>query len=156
MIEALASPVGESAEAAVLALEHVPDASPPLLQRALRERSHLHRLTAAAAPALIDRHWSRRELLAVLEESGDPDATLECRAALRESRDPQARRAAGEWEARHPELGEAPWDSARSMYDLSGGCDRSLAARMDALRGRILKVDEPRSGEGARSTAPPP
>ena len=114
------------------------------------------RLTAAAALALVDRPWSRRELRAVLDESDDPDATLECRAALRESRDPEARRAADAWEARHPELGEAPWPSDRSMYDLRGGCDRALAARMDALRDRLLEVREPLSGDGAGSTAPPP
>ena len=75
---------------------------------ALRTPNANSRLTAAAALALVDRPWSRRELRAVLDESDDPDATSECRAALRESRDPESRRAADAWEAGHPGAGAPP------------------------------------------------
>lgn len=89
-------------EAALLALEHAPESSLPLFRRALRSKFPHVRMTTAAALALIDRPWSRDELVAVLRESDDHEATAECRAALREATDPVGRRAADAWDEAHP------------------------------------------------------
>jgi hypothetical protein len=134
---------------------------PPVTTRRTRSSRRGHwwirgsqeRLGAAAVLALVDRPWSRRELRSVLDEQADPDATIECRAALREGRDPAARQAADDWEARHPDRGEAPWPSDRSVYRLGGGCERALAARMGQLRDRVLRARdrEPDDGPGQRA-----
>src|SRR5262249_19133002 len=71
------------------------------------------RLTAAAALALLDNDWSRRELLAVLRRSRSLDRTIEVRAALRLSRDPAARHAVDLWEDEHPQHKESPYRSDR-------------------------------------------
>jgi hypothetical protein len=137
MLEWLGSPHGRQAgRAALLAVEHLPEMSLPLLRRALRSTASHDRLTGAAVLALVDRPWSHRELLAVLDESDDADATAECRAALRESRVPEVRRTAGNWEARYPVQQDDPWPSARGL-DRLGGSDLELARRMDRLRDRI-------------------
>jgi hypothetical protein len=125
---------------AVLALEYAPDRAPALVRRALRSESDHNRMTVAAALALIDRPWSRAELAAALEESDDADATIECWAALRESRDPVTRAIAEAWEDRHPGHEEAPWLSTRCGYALSGGIGSSLLKEMDRLRDRILPI----------------
>jgi hypothetical protein len=84
-----------------LALDHQRGACLGLLRRGLRSRCESHRLAAAVVLALFDRPWSRRELLAVLAASDSWHATLECRLALRESKDAAAQKAAARWEAMH-------------------------------------------------------
>src|SRR3954454_19865931 len=61
----------------------------------------------AAILALIDRPWSRRELVAALEASDDQGRTADCRAALLECHDGEARRAVRAWEGRNPHEPEA-------------------------------------------------
>jgi hypothetical protein len=143
VIERLAASHGrDSAQAVLLALEHDPGLAPPLLRRALRSGDAHHRLTAAAALALIDRPWSRRELIAALEAAHDPGMTAECRAALRESRDPAARRAAAAWGA--DEAGPA---TDRAPFPGDEEVERALSGLMEELRARI---------GAARDRFPPP
>jgi hypothetical protein len=131
---------GDIGLTAVLALEYTPDLALALVRRALRSKSSHVRLTVAAALALIDRPWSRGELAAVLGESDDPDATIESRAALRESRDPATRAVVKNWEDQHSEHGEPPWLSDRCVYAVFGGIESSLLKQMDRMRDRILGV----------------
>ena len=65
------------------------------------------RMMSAATLALIDRPWSRRELLAVLGESDDPAMTADCRSALLECHDAEAREAVLTWERQNPHEPEA-------------------------------------------------
>ena len=123
-----------------LALEHAPEMLPQYLPQALRTSSRDNRLTAAAVLALLDADWSRRELQLLLDESSDQDATIECRAALRESTDPKVRKAAGEWEKLYPETDDANHLSDRFMYDLNGGCEKLLRRRMDELFDSVMQV----------------
>jgi hypothetical protein len=103
-------------EAAMLAMEHDPGRALPLFRRALRSRIPANRLMAAAVLALIDRPWSRRELLAVLAESRDQEATSECRAALLECHDQEARGAVPRWEEANPhEPTPGPWITIGEM-----------------------------------------
>jgi hypothetical protein len=146
VIERLATGPGEDLGlASLLALEHAPGLAIGLVRRALRSRSAGYRLTAAAALAALDREWTRRELRAVLDESDDPDVTVQCRTALRESRDPGARRAADEWEDSHPGTEGAPRPSDRDLDERVGGCERVLLDRMCELRQRLkgCKLDDP-------------
>ena len=68
---------------------------------------------------------------------GDADATVECRAARRKSRDPEVREAAFDWEARHPDYSDNPWLSDRCISLIQGGCDRVLAIQMGRVRDRV-------------------
>jgi hypothetical protein len=86
-----------------LALAAAPDRLDAFLRQGLRSRSPADRLTAAAALALRDNGRSRRLLLTRLREVPGGGPAAECLAALRESRDPEARRAADRWEARNVE-----------------------------------------------------
>jgi hypothetical protein len=95
-------------DAALLALEHAPELALPLIRRALRSAVPANRTAVAAVLALIDRPWSRRELLAALEASDEQEATADCRAALLECRDEEAHRAVREWERRNPHEPETP------------------------------------------------
>jgi hypothetical protein len=140
-------------EAAVLALEWLPAVAPHLLRRALRSDVPANRCTAAAALALFDQPWSRAELLAVLGGSDDQLATCECRAALAESRDPDARAAVLVWEARHPREPEpGPWISGDEV--MLRGSPAWLRHEMDKLRDRLEPVVR-RKLRDARRAAPP-
>jgi hypothetical protein len=114
------------------------DRLPRFLREGLGANWPEHRLTAAAALALIDTPWSRRLLRSVLTRSRNPDRTVEARAALRLSRDARAVRAVDRWEAEHPEEAEAPLTSDRSWHMVHGGCEPRLRAKMDKLRDRVL------------------
>jgi hypothetical protein len=110
MRESLARAGNAVGEAALLALEHDPDRALPLFHRALRSPVAASRSFAAATLALIDRPWSRRELISVLQESDEQVATSECRAALRECHDAEAQHAVDAWEAVNPHEPEpGPW-----------------------------------------------
>jgi hypothetical protein len=129
-------------EIALLAMEHAPEVALKLIRRALRSGVPINRRTAAAVLALIDRPWSRAELLAVLRESDEQEATSECRAALQESREPTARRAAEEWEERNPhepEIGR--WITLGEW--LLRDCPQWLRYEMDKLRERVAGLSLP-------------
>ncbi len=101
-----------------------------------------NRLTAAAILALIDRPGSRAELLAVLRESDDQEATSECRAALDESREPAARRAVEEWQERNPHEPEpGPTISMREW--MLQNRSKWLRFEMDRLRERVARLSLP-------------
>jgi hypothetical protein len=124
-----------------LTLEHCADLLLPLLRRALRFPFHWSRLAAAAVLTLFDTDWSRRELLSILNESDDLDATIECRTALYECRDAAARKAVDEWEQRHPELEDPPVTSARFWYErFENGCSAALAREMSRFFDRVKSV----------------
>jgi hypothetical protein len=95
-------------EAVLLALENAPELALPLIRRALRCEVPANRSTVTAVLALIDRPWSRRELVAALEASDEQEQTADCRAALLECRDEEGRRAVAEWERRNPHEPETP------------------------------------------------
>jgi hypothetical protein len=86
-----------------LVLEHRQDRLVPLLRQGLRSASNSDRQTAAAVLALFDTDWARRELVAWLEEADDWEVTVECRLALRESRDAALWELVDRWEAERPE-----------------------------------------------------
>jgi hypothetical protein len=90
-----------------LTLEHARDWFLPVVRRALRSRRKFDRETAAAVLALFDTPWSRREMLECLRQSGDWDATLECREALRQCHVEEAHQAVAQWELEHPRSEEA-------------------------------------------------
>ena len=121
------------AEAALLAMEHDPGRALPLFRRA-SVRGPGQPPHGGGRLALIDRPWSRRELLVVLAESRDQEATSECRAALLECHDEAAR-------ARRPAVG-------------GGEPSRAYAGPLDHHRrddvGEPLPVDPLGDGEAAR------
>jgi hypothetical protein len=134
-------------EAAVMAFEYAPAHAVELFRRALRSDVPANRCTAAAALALIDRPWSRAELLAVLRESDDQERTSECRAALAESRDPGTREAVQNWEERNPHEAEiGPFISMREM--LLRHQPQWLRYQMDELRERLVAVTRREVPEG--------
>jgi hypothetical protein len=127
-------------EAAIIALEHAPQHAIELLRRALRCSISISpdRMTAAATLALIDRPWSRQELVACLRESDKQVLTSECRAAMAESRDPLIRQAGLDWEERNPherEIGINPVDKS-----YLGQVPSRMQFKLDELRERLLAV----------------
>jgi hypothetical protein len=137
------------AEGALLALEHEPEHALPLFRRALRSEIPLNRIVSAAALALINRSWSRHELRAVLGESHDPEATAECRAALRECPDAEARFAAAAWEEANPLPPEPESGRTMTMRErLSAICPEQVQSQMSHLHDRVRALrdripDEP-------------
>ena len=91
-----------------LVVEHAPEMLQRYIPRALKSSYRQVRLTAAAILALLDSSWSYSQLIDVLETSNDRDATIECRAALRESTTPAVRTVPVEWEKRHPDTNGGP------------------------------------------------
>jgi hypothetical protein len=129
------------AAAALHALERAPEHALALLRRALRAYQP-DRIKAAAVLALIDQPWSRRELLAVLDESGDQEATAECRAALLETHDLDAQRAVEAWEVTHP--AKKVRRSKKGKANTSDGLLKCVPADvrdwMDKLRDRVMPL----------------
>jgi len=122
------------------AVEHARDLLPALLRKALRSSRLQDRQVAAAVLAIIDNRWSRRELTTVLEESDDPDATQEYRAALRESRQHSAWRIADQWEAAHPEMEFLRPNPMQTTYEQHNkGPECVLGHRMFDLHDRVAK-----------------
>lgn len=70
-------------EAAAIALEFQPHLALSLFREALRSSIPHNRVTAAAILAIIGQPWCQRELLQILKESTDQEATSESRAALK-------------------------------------------------------------------------
>lgn len=134
-------------EAALLALEHDPGRALPLFRRALRSHIPVNRAVAAATLALIDRPWSRRELQAVLRETEGQGETAECRAALLECHDEQARAAVQEWESANPHEPEpGPWISMGEMA--LRNCPVWVRSEMERLHDRVMRVRDREPGEG--------
>ena len=147
LIQGLLKKPADISAAILLALEHAPEQLKPVLSRGLLSRDSQNRLTAAAVLALLDCDWSRQELLAVLSVSGDHRATLECRTALRESNDSEARLAVERWEADHSEQGDRPGRSDEYVYTLEGGCGRALQEKMLELGDRVIPLRTILSGK---------
>jgi hypothetical protein len=126
-------------EAALLALEHDPDRARALFRRALRSPIPASRGIAAATLALIDRRWSREELLTVLDESDEQAATSECRAALRECHDALARDAVDVWERANPHEPEpGPWITMGEV--MLRHSPHWVQWQMKTLHDRVMKV----------------
>jgi hypothetical protein len=117
-------------EAAFLALDYSPAEGLDLVRRALRSRSEDVRDNVAAALAVVDRPWSRRELFAVLEDSDDHELTRSARAALLKNLEPEVRRGAEAWAKTHPSVGAGEADP--------GVDDAWVQDCMDDLRDRAL------------------
>ena len=130
---------GQVGEAAVLAIEGGHVRAEMVLRRALRSTSARDRLSAAAVLGLVDAWWSRGRLIEVLEQSDDWEATAECRAALRGSRDPGGRLAAEEWESSHAGATDVVGGAAREGDGAIGEVGAALAAEMGRIRHRIAK-----------------
>ena len=93
----------------------------------------------SAPVALIDRPWSRQELLAILRESDEQEATAECRAALWETHDAESHRAVQAWEERNPHEAE------RSRFVSMGemmlcNCPGWVRHEMENLHDRVLRL----------------
>lgn len=136
------------AEGALLALEHDPGRALPLFRRALRSDIPVNRTMASAVLALIDRPWSRGELLAVLRETDDQEATADCRAALLECRDEGARGAVLAWEEANPHEPEpGPWITMGEV--MLRNRSQWVRWEMEKLHDRVMKVRDREPGEVA-------
>lgn len=147
----LSRAVGNSlGDAALLALEHDPAQALPLFRRALRSHIPATRITAAAVLALVDRPWSRRELLAVLSETDDQEATADCRAALLECHDEEARQAVAAWEEANPHEPEpGPWITMKEI--MLRNRPEWIRYEMTKLHDRVMKVRDREPGEDTGS-----
>lgn len=157
MLAALAQADGVAiAEAALLAMEYDPGQALPLFRRALRSRIPINRSMSAAVLALIDHPWSRRELLAILDESHDQAATSECRAALRECHNAEAHEAVRRWEEANPHEPEpGRWIKVSEMMLRNAGSwirheMQRRHERVMAVRDRV-PVESAAAAEGATS-----
>lgn len=112
------SRLGHNWHAVELALRHASRLVPELLRQGIRSTCPSDRTVAAAVLALVDRPWSRNELVVVLRESDACEPTAECRAALRESTDPEIRAIPARWEKAHcddPPLEQSTEQSVRQV-----------------------------------------
>jgi hypothetical protein len=126
-------------DAAVLALEHLPDLAITMFRRALRSSVPVDRTTAAAALAIVDQPWSRQELVALLNESTDQEATAECRSALMALPHPELHALVAEWERvnpREPETG--PFISMTEMALRTR--DSWMQYEMEKLHDRVIQL----------------
>lgn len=129
----------ELGEVAILALEYMPEAAVDLFRRALRSQIPCDRTTAAAALAIIDEPWGRKELAAVLRESDEQLATAECRAALMTSRSTDMHQIVEEWQQRNPREPEA--GPFYTMEEVSlRNRDNYLQWEMQKLHDRVLPL----------------
>lgn len=147
MILSLGSTFSMTAHAAVLALRFRPELASTLLHIALR-CDPVGRARAAAALAVIDQPWSRRELAAVLDGSNDPDETFLIRPALRQCREHGARAAACTWERENlgtvgAEAGCVGEDSDKASRPCENADEVSFRRWLDRLRPVISEVRSP-------------
>jgi hypothetical protein len=89
-------------EAAAIALEFQPHLALPLFREALRSSIPHNRETAAAILAIIGQPWCQRELLQILNESTDQEATSESRAALKIIWNLESKADVENWERENP------------------------------------------------------
>jgi hypothetical protein len=114
-------------EMALLLLEYAPQHALPAIRRALLA-SERGSNRVAATLAIIDRPWSRQELLDVLEGVyRDIDQALPLVVALEESSDPKVRAIAEEW-------------IDRSDQDLVKGHRQDLQWSMERLRDQAVRL----------------
>jgi hypothetical protein len=108
VIAALPKAAGtEIGEAVLLALDHAPKLALPLIRKGLLADISINRIEVAAILAIINKPWSRRELLGALSASDDQEKTADARAALVETGDEEAQKAVLAWEERNPHENEA-------------------------------------------------
>jgi hypothetical protein len=149
MVAALPACSG-SAEACLLALEYAPELVLRMIRQALRSGIPANRTAIAAILALIDRPWSRSEMLAALANSDEQELTVDCRAALLECRDEEAHRAVRAWEERNPhepaapsfiKIGDRRFGPCISMGEMMVR-NRAIHVRyeMEKLHDRVMKV----------------
>lgn len=129
----------ELGDAAILALEFMPEHALSLFRKALRSGVPNDRTTAAAALSIIDEPWSRAELVSVLQETDDQVATAECRAALSSLRHGDLHEIVRQWDLRNPHEPEVgPFISMAEMALLSR--EAYLQYEMEVLHDRILPL----------------
>jgi hypothetical protein len=122
---------GYHREVILLALQHAVDLVPPLIRRALRSSSGSSfdiPLWAVAVLAVVDRPWSRQELVSLLEEGTDTNQQVYCVLALKNSADPEARKVA------------ATWRSHLQTIDFKGA-KRFFGREMAKVQDEILNFD---------------
>jgi hypothetical protein len=134
----------------LLALEHAPELALPLIRKGLLADIPINRIEVAAILALINKPWSRRELLGALSASDDQEKTADARAALVETGDEEAQKAVLAWEERNPHENEAgsylEIDGRRlgPFYTFGELALKHRAARiryeMDKLHDRVMKL----------------
>ncbi len=137
-------------EACLLALEYAPGLALPLVRKALLSDVPANRSEVAAILALIDRPWSRRELLAALDRSGDQERTADARAALLEAGGEEVRRTVLAWEERNPHEPEpghylevegrkvGPFYSTAEV--MLRGRRQWVRSEMDRLHDRVMRL----------------
>ena len=112
-------------EVALLLLEHAPQHALPAIRRALHGTDGVSNGVAAML-AMIDRPWSRQELVDALEgEYRDAEQALPLVVALEESHDPETRAVAEAWEQ-------------RLETEMVEQHRRYLQWAVDRLRGRVV------------------
>jgi hypothetical protein len=126
-------------EVALIAMEHAPDLALHIVRRALRSSIPLSRQEAAALLAAVDRPWSRRELLAVLDESDDHHLSAAARAGLRLCHDPHAAEALAHWELTHY---RAPIAGRFIKVDegILRMTDEMVAWHLQEIHDRVMKI----------------
>ena len=128
-------------DAAILALEHFPDAAVEIFRKALRSRIPCNRITAAAALAIIDQPWSRAELTAVLNECDDQVMTAECRSALLHAHSEGCHHLVRRWEKQNPhEPEQGEWVTMEEM-SLRQSDDR-MSWELQELHDRLMPLRE--------------
>jgi len=126
-------------EAAILALEFLPDLAIDLFRKALRSEIPCNRITAAAALAIIDTPWSRAELAAVLAECDQQSMTAECRSALIETHSQQCHELVADWEMRNPHEPERGEWITMEEFSLCRS-DETIRWEMQTLHDRVLPL----------------
>jgi hypothetical protein len=140
----------EIGEAVLLALEHAPELALPLIRKGLLADIPVNRTEVAAILAVINKPWSRRELLCALSASDDHEKTADTRAALVETGDEEAQKAVLVWEERNPHENEAGsyleigGRRLGPFYTFGELALKNRAARiryeMDKLHDRVMKL----------------
>lgn len=126
-------------DASILTLEYFPDIAIETFRRSLRSEVPCNRITSAAALAIIDQPWSRKELLAVIAESDDHMMTTECRSALLTTHSEESHRKVVEWEKqnpREPEQGEFITMNEMVLRQSDG----TIHWEMEKLHDRVMKL----------------
>ena len=126
-------------EAAILALEYFPDIAIDLFRRALRSKIPMCRIEASAALAVIDRPWSRSELLKVLDESTDHLMTSECRSALMQTHSEACHKRVMRWEAENPREPETGRFLSMTEFALRNS-DTWIQWEIQKLHDRVVRL----------------